>query len=859
MYISDFHPYILFIQNMESVIIIDFSPTGIKLLEHLNSTATRELGYYGWKMAINRNHLVLINAPDIIEEWSLDFLYERRVVQTRRYPLYNYVIPESFDVDFSDFSDLVYITAQDKRTGEGKILVYRAGYPTVMTFYDEYNMNAPYKDVLIDATGAFCDFLVIASGSNLTVFRQFVIPLLIIYDTFSDFSFNITYKNTDKLYRLPKSTVKIANYPIDITINNTQLKNQTYLNSLIDYNDDHKYYTIRDEDWFNGTVLNFTISCESECGPDGKIRLIDHVHIRRNVHTFKGMYDYHFTVRGGIIQHNQALLRMYHNGSIEDYISMPTEGNGEVCRRVTVDLFHDFFVSACQESDNDILLYLTSENGYKPFTMGPFPSSADAIANLQIIGNLLFLTDADAEFHWVQREGGVIVYRINHNGDEVEAFDELEVLDSNDFMDTKGWNEEKAYIGNSHVVWTNDTSLYRLLVTEVRYGLFLVDFKWANGRDELTIVKTNFINVKELLGNISYPLPNDAHFASVAILNEVYNGVSEYWLLDVVVSIRGFHSVELNILVDKAGSVLESRITKVYQRYAYYQSTNYLKAFDGYFAVVQVLPSFLHNIVNYSRQILAVYDARPNRTNPQYLDINGTASQVELIRMMGGIAIEDFGQVAFDFNFTIRRNETDPFSNISLVVIDPAGEDIREVTIHESLHLITLPGISRTQNVKLTARNDWSKVELPFSIVIPGGLPWWGILLIVLGSVGVTAVAGYYGWIYWKAKKAGGSGENDVNKSLLEREAEEEEEESSDSDEEETKKEELVEPTNENLNDTVQVNAAPIAAVAIPAEEAKLENVEPVAVPENTEVVEVPVPIENPQSRVGTINESVAE
>lgn len=116
-----------------------------------------------------------------------------------------------------------------------------------------------------------------------------------------------------------------------------------------------------------------------------------------------GMQDYHFTVRGGIIQQSQALLRMLHNGSIEDYISMPTEGNGESCKRVTVDLFHDFFVSACQEGDTDIQLYLTSENGYKPFTMGPFPSSADAIANLQIMGNLLFLTDTDAEFHYVQR------------------------------------------------------------------------------------------------------------------------------------------------------------------------------------------------------------------------------------------------------------------------------------------------------------------------------------------------------------------------------------------------------------------------------------------------------------------------
>lgn len=314
--------------------------------------------------------------------------------------------------------------------------------------------------------------------------------------------------------------------------------------------------------------------------------------------------------------------------------------------------------------------------------------------------------------------------------------------------------------------------MFRLLVTEVRYGLFLVDFKWANGRDELTIVKTNFINIKELLGNISYPLPNDAHFAAVSVLNEVYNGPSEYWLLDVVVSIRGFHSVELNILVDKSGTVLESRITKLYQRYAYYQSTNYLKAFDGYFSVVQMLPSFLHNMVNYSRQIIAVYDARPNRTNPQYLEINGKASDIELVRMMGGLAIPDFGQVAFDYNFTIRRNESDPFSNISLVVIDPLGSDIKEVSIHESLHLITHPGISSTQNVKLIARNDWSKVELPFSIVIPGsGLPWWGILLIVLGSVGVAAAAGYYGWTYWKAKKAAAAGEGDAHKSLLEREA----------------------------------------------------------------------------------------
>lgn len=209
-------------------------------------------------------------------------------------------------------------------------------------------------------------------------------------------------------------------------------------------------------------------------------------------------------------------------------------------------------------------------------------------------------------------------------------------------------------------------------------------------------------------------------------------------------------------------------------------ATNYLKSFDGYFAVVQTLPSFLHQMVNYSRQILAVYDARPNRTNPQYHHINGVKTGIETIRMMGGIEIDDLGDVTYDFNFTIRRNESDPFSNISMVVIDPAGDTIKEVTIHESLHIITKPGIKKTQNVKLTARNHWSKVELPFSIIIPAdnvhhGLAWWAILLIVLGSVALAAAAGYFGWRYWKAKQLA-AGDIEVNKSLLEREAEEEEE-----------------------------------------------------------------------------------
>ena len=390
-------------------------------------------------MAINRDYLVIVNAPDIIEEYSLRLLYQKSVYPTRTYPLYNYVIPETFDLDFSDYSDLIYVTAQDKKTGRGKVLIYRAGYPTVMTFYDEFDMQTPYADTLIDATGYFCDYLVIASGNQIRVFRQFLIPLLIIYDTFSDFTFNITYSNNEQKRRLSTSTVKIANYPVDIKINNSKLSNQTYLDTLIEYKDDQRFYVIKDDDWFNGTVVNYTLTCEDECGSDGKIRLVDHVHQRRQVFTSYGMYDYHFTARGGVVQQSQALLRILHNGSVHDYIDMPNQANGEVCKRITVDFRSDFFVSACREGTNEVLLYLTSENGYKPFTMGPFVSNADDVQKVEIIGNLLFLTDVDENPYWNRREGGVIIYRINHDPNEVEAFDEIEVIDSNDFLDTKGW------------------------------------------------------------------------------------------------------------------------------------------------------------------------------------------------------------------------------------------------------------------------------------------------------------------------------------------------------------------------------------------------------------------------------------
>ena len=68
---SDYYPYILFIQNIDSVIILDITFPRPQLLAQIKSPGSMQPGIYQWKMAIAHKHLVLVNPPNIIEEHSL--------------------------------------------------------------------------------------------------------------------------------------------------------------------------------------------------------------------------------------------------------------------------------------------------------------------------------------------------------------------------------------------------------------------------------------------------------------------------------------------------------------------------------------------------------------------------------------------------------------------------------------------------------------------------------------------------------------------------------------------------------------------------------------------------------------------
>lgn len=148
-YISDFHPNMLFIQCTDRVLIVDFAVDGIHLMAEVQSPATIEPGFYKYKIAISQDHLIIVNSPDIVEEHSLIYLYtNKRVDLTKKYPVYSYMIPDKFDLDFSDAGNLFYITAVDKELPNNTnsvILVYRAGLPSVASFYDVFHLYGAYN------------------------------------------------------------------------------------------------------------------------------------------------------------------------------------------------------------------------------------------------------------------------------------------------------------------------------------------------------------------------------------------------------------------------------------------------------------------------------------------------------------------------------------------------------------------------------------------------------------------------------------------------------------------------------------------------------------------------------------------
>lgn len=331
-------------------------------------------------------------------------------------------------MDFSDAGDLIYITALDKNLpveANSVILVYRAGLPAVAAFYDVYHLYRRFDEVLIDATGNFGDYVAVAVGSTLLWFRQYSIPFLVFEDSYADFDFDLAFSNDphEKEKFLLSSNVQIANSPEKIKIMNEKLNDENFLSDQIKYEDKYEEYKFWDHDWFNGSVINYTLDTGSDEN-SGKIKVENHLEDARDFLASMDMDDYVFTVDGGFIQQFSSLIQMRHNGSIHQYATFPSHLAAELCRHVTHSWLFDFTVSAC-EHFGEVYLYVTTTTSEKPFTQGPYYSGATVVSNIETQGQMLMLVDVDENPSTMSKEGGVFLYSINHDPMDPEVFDEI--------------------------------------------------------------------------------------------------------------------------------------------------------------------------------------------------------------------------------------------------------------------------------------------------------------------------------------------------------------------------------------------------------------------------------------------------
>jgi hypothetical protein len=140
------------------------------------------------------------------------------------------------------------------------------------------------------------------------------------------------------------------------------------------------HYAWNDRKWFIGHIVAYNFSC-MECGEnDSSI-----VHVKEHIDFLGAInfvsYDYCETLQGGISVYND-LFRWRINGSIHDVINLPDQKFLERCSRIATAFHTELVVTGCVMLSQNVRLYLTSQTSEKPWTFGPYETSASYASKL---------------------------------------------------------------------------------------------------------------------------------------------------------------------------------------------------------------------------------------------------------------------------------------------------------------------------------------------------------------------------------------------------------------------------------------------------------------------------------------------
>jgi hypothetical protein len=332
--------------------------------------------------------------------------------------------------------------------------------------------------------------------------------------------------------------------------------------------------------------------------------------------------------------------------------------------------------------------------------------------------------------------------------------DELEVIDDNDLIMAHGFDKDTAYIANSHLVYVAAQRCYRLYVTEVDNGLFVIDFTHELGRREINILTINYINVRTLLEKFELHFPTDASFQAVNLIAYKYS--PHFYMESVIITTKNYHNIEVMLVFDDNGNVLSSIIHRIYYRYGFYNTVNDVKTSSGYLAISYIIPYTQEYMTKYTRQIVAVYDTTDY---PGEHDLGYSTRY-----MLGAFRGNKTNPFIFAFNTTYDWHTNG--TRIGLIVTNPyeaPARNMYELSISRNL-TIEVKKNFKSQDITLIPFNDFEVRTFKMKLVDNGDdhdkeeetiIITVVIILAVLITVGFTI----YIFCLVKSKKSKDDGE----------------------------------------------------------------------------------------------------
>lgn len=232
--------------------------------------------------------------------------------------------------------------------------------------------------------------------------------------------------------------------------------------------------------------------------------------------------DFIETLFGGLGVH-EDLIKYRHNGSISEIINLPDQKMLETCLKVAAFETAEFVVTACQHLGRGINLYMTSLQSFKPITQGPYETDAYHARNLQIVHDVVMVVNQNAYPELKIMSGSVFLYRASVDPDTLEEFDFLDEIDNDDLQAAHGWNGDEANIANAYLTFSSLTNAFRLYITELNNGFFVVDFTRHTWEAEIHILSVQYVDMNDLLKNTTLHMPSDATFQAITFTGIEYS------------------------------------------------------------------------------------------------------------------------------------------------------------------------------------------------------------------------------------------------------------------------------------------------------------------------------------------------